>query len=134
MQGQMPLVAKDQAEVEALCKAAEGRGIVGDADTFTFNLPSNGVPLPLLTIWTTQMIEEIFKVPTLAKLTTPWQQGTPGIQEIKIPIIGFNGNVDIYDDYSAAGNTSINTTWVNRQVAYFEKLWVGVLYKRLNLV
>ena len=114
-----PVVVKDLAEASILAKVINSR--VGDTDTFAFNLPSNGVPLPLLTIWTTRAIEQIYKKPALSKLAGSWQQGAPGVMEIKIPTIGLDGNVDIYDDFSMNGSTSLNTNWVTRNIAYFEQ-------------
>jgi len=116
----LPLFATDWEEASALSDVLAPTSRAMDVDTYNFNIPSNGVPLPLLTIWTTRMIQEIFKVPTLSQLTAPWQQGAPGVMEIKIPTVGYDGSPDIYDDFSAAGNNSINTNWVTRQIAYFE--------------
>src|SRR5271169_2807496 len=114
----MPLFATDWEEAAALSQVlAPKKNLASDVDTYNFNIPSNGVPLPLLTIWTTRMIQEIFKVPTLSQLTAPWQQGAPGVMEIKIPTVSYDGAPDIYDDYSSNGNNSINTNWVTRQIA-----------------
>ncbi len=116
-----PLIAKDLAEAKEMTTALMSQGMAMDTDTFAFNLPSNGVPLPLLTIWTSRMIEQIYKEPTLAMLTDSWQQGAPGVMETKIPTLGYNGYVAPYNDYSMGGSTSINTDWVTRQIGYFEE-------------
>lgn len=117
----VPIVVHDLQEATRMQELLMPKSLASDVDTFGFDLPSSGVPLPLLTTWTTRMVEQIFKKPTLSKLTDSWQQGAPGVREIKIPTIGLNGYVDIYDDFSAGGNTSINANWVNRSVGYFEQ-------------
>lgn len=117
-----PIVVHDLAEASALRQAVENRmPRAMDDDTYAFNIPSNGVPLPLLTIWTTRSIEQIYKKTTLSRLTGSWQQGAPGVMEIKIPTIGLDGRVDIYDDYSMNGATSLNTNWITRNIGYFEE-------------
>lgn len=116
-----PIIAKDQAEASLIRQAYESLGGRAADDTYAFNIPSSGVPLPLLTIWTTRMIEQLYKTMTLSKLAGSWQQGAPGVQEIKIPTIQFAGQVGIYDDMSMNGGTSINTNWVTRNIAYFEE-------------
>lgn len=120
--GYIPFVVHDEAESRIAQKAMENLGMFAtDSDTASFNIPSSGVPLPLLTIWTTRMIEQLYKKVTLSQLTGSWQQGAPGAQEVKIPIIAYDGDVAIYDDYSMNGNTSINVNWATRSIAYFEQ-------------
>lgn len=121
--GFAPIVVKDMYESAQIRKAIENMGAtrVGDVDTFAFNIPSSGVPLPLLTIWTTRMIQAMYKTTTLAKLAGSWQQGSPGVQEVKIPTIAFDGNPNIYSDKSMNGTTSLNVNWVTRNIGYFEE-------------
>jgi len=117
-----PIFVKDLQEATLIRKALENSHAVAvDSDTYQFNIPSSGVPLPLLTIWTTRMLEQLYKKVTLAKITGSWQQGTPGIQEIKIPIAAYNGKTAIYNDFSASGNTSVNINWLTRSIGYFEQ-------------
>jgi hypothetical protein len=40
---------------------------------------------------------------------------------VKIPTLQQSGSVEIYNDFSATGNTSINTNWVNRNFMYFQQ-------------
>ena len=117
-----PLIVKDLEEATKVRKALENMGAMAtDTDTYQFNIPSSGVPEPLLTIWTTRMIEQLYKKTTLSRLAGSWQQGTPGVQVIKIPTIAFNGNPSLYSDYSMNGTTSVNVDWVTRSIGYWEQ-------------
>jgi len=117
-----PLVVKDLNEAILVRKALENMNAVAmDSDTYAFNIPSSGVPLPVLTIWTTRMIEQMYKKTTLSLLAGSWQQGSPGVEEIKIPTMSYAGKIGLYNDYSQNGSTSININWVTRNIIYFEE-------------
>lgn len=117
-----PIVAKDIDEANAIGQHLlnKYRSRLMDADTYAFDIPSSGIPTPILTIWTTRTIEEMFKTNTLSLVAGAWQQGAPGVEEIKIPTVGFLGNPAIYSDLSMNGGTSVNFNWVTRNIAYFE--------------
>lgn len=117
-----PLIVKDLEEASQVRKVVENmKALAVDTDTYAFNIPSNGVPLPLLTIWTTRMVEQLYKKVTLSQLAGSWQQGAPGVQEIKIPTMSYAGNTALYSDVSMNGSASINVDWVNRNILYFEQ-------------
>lgn len=110
-----PLIAADEAEASAL-----RRLLNTDADIPTFGMPSSGAPLPLLTIWTQRAIKQIFKALTAKLITGDFQQGTFGTRQIKIPTIGYAGEVVLYNDGSANGNNSYNVDYVTKDILYFE--------------
>jgi hypothetical protein len=106
--------------------AKEAVGVVGSMMDSLFEVPafnpaSSGVPQPLTTIWTTRMIEQVYKKTTLSEVAGSWQQGVPGVTDIKIPVIGFEGVSEPYSDFSMSGNSSVNVTWVPRQLIQLEQ-------------
>lgn len=119
----MPIIAKDIAEADALVNTLK------DSDTYQFNIPSSGIPQPLTTIWTSRMIEMLYKTRTLNEIAGAWQQGAPGVTDIKIPVMQYSGVADVYSDLSMNGSTSLNFNWVSRQIAYFEQ---SIVYGELQ--
>ncbi len=109
-----PVVVADDMEARAF------RSLLVDADTAVFNPASSGAPLPLLTIWTNKQIHQIFKAMKLKALAGDFQQGTFGVRQIKVPVIGAVGSVVPYDDLSMNGDNDYNVTYVTRNIAYFE--------------
>ena len=110
-----PIVVKDVEEANVLMQ-----NLMGDADTYQFNIPSSGVPQPMTTIWTSRQIEMLYKKRTLDLLAGGWQQGAPGVTDIKIPVKQYAGFDAAYSDLSMGGTTSVNYNWVPRQIMYRE--------------
>ena len=108
----IPLLAKDKSEATRMRMAM-------DADP-QFNIPSSGVPQVFTTIWTNKAVKQLFKATTASELTSPWQQGAPGVQEIQIPVEAFAGDIEPYSDFTMGGNNSANFNWVGRPVGYFQ--------------
>ena len=119
-QGLGPVLFCDRQEVKEGLAPFVAK-MAHDADAYAFNIPSSGIPAVFTTIWTTRMVEQLYKAMTLHKLAGSWQQGAPGVQNVMIPTIGYNGSVEPYSDFSMNGNTSINTDWVNKPIAYFQQ-------------
>lgn len=119
----LPVIAKDSHEQKQLVKImASDASYLQDADTSVFNLTSSGVPQALTTVWTSRMIEQLYKKMTLKLIAGDWQQGAPGVTDVKIPVMAFAGAADVYDDFSMNGKTSVNVNWVSRQIGYFEQV------------
>ena len=114
---QKPIVAADSKEAAKIV----GKMMDSIFEVPQFNLASSGVPEPLTTVWTAKMIKQIFKTTTLSQITGSWQQGVPGVTDIKIPVMGYDGFSEPYTDYGMAGSSSINTTWVGRTVIQLEQ-------------
>lgn len=108
-----PMVAADDREAFALERAYD--------DAPQFGIPSSGVPLPLLTVWTTKQIVQRFKAMSVHLLTEPYQQGIWSTRQVKIPTRVDTGNVRLYDDFSMNGGTAPNYNWVTRDIEYFEE-------------
>ena len=109
------LIANDSNEAKKLCNNLPSVGLDS-----TYGIPSTGVPAPFTTIFSTQMIKQLFKATTLSKITSPWQQGVYGIEEAKIPTSQISGSSALYSDVSMNGHTSLNFNWLSKKIIYLE--------------
>src|SRR5579872_7400764 len=60
------ILAQDAKHATAICKVMHDAQM-NDVDTYTFNIPSNGVPSYLTTVWTNKAIEQVIQ-------TTPFKE------------------------------------------------------------
>lgn len=92
-----------------------------DTDTYNFNIPSNGVPSWLTTVWANKIIEQVFQTTSFTKMAHSFQQGQFGTTNIKIPTISYGGNAEPYADMSGGGQNVVNINWVDRETITLQR-------------
>ena len=110
-----PIIARDSEEARALAK------VMDDTQTPQFNINSSGVPQPFTTIYTSQVIKELYKKTALKEIAGDAQQGVWGVTDVKFPVRITGGLSQLYSDISIGGQSVVNYNWVARQVQYWEQ-------------
>jgi Uncharacterized protein conserved in bacteria (DUF2184) len=90
-------------------------------DTVQFAAPSNGTIPYFTTIWTNKLIKQLLQVTASRKLTHEFQQGQWATTNIKLPTLAYLGQSAPYADFGGAGNTSVNTNWVDRETVRLQR-------------
>lgn len=108
-------IAEDSNEYVAMFQKLQ------DADTYQYGPYSSGAPEALTTVWTTRQIKQLYKNKTADLITEPWQQGTFGTTNIKIPMSQIAGHPVLYNENGMGGSSSTNYQWIDRRVVYWEQ-------------
>lgn len=90
-------------------------------DTVQFAAPSNGTIPYFTTIWTNKLIKQLLQTTASRKLTHEFQQGQWATTNIKLPTLAYLGQSAPYADFGGAGNTSVNTNWVDRETVRLQR-------------
>ncbi len=107
------ILAQDARQATQICKIMHDAAM--NDDTYTFNVPSNGVPSYLTTVWTNKAIEQVIQTTPFKEMAHEFQQGYWATSNIKIPTIAWSGAPAVYADQSKAGEANINVNWVDRE-------------------
>lgn len=112
-------LASDHNEAQQMADHMMG-GMAYD-DTVQYGIPSNGVPAPFTTVFTTLTVKQVFQTTPFREFTQDFQQGAFGTTYIMIPTIQGQGVSQLYSDYAPTGQTTINVNWMEREVVYLER-------------
>ena len=87
------------------------RQTVMDNDTYTYNPQSNGVLPWQLMINANKIVDQILLKRAYTKVSESFQQGGFATPIIQFTTRSFNGDMELYDDFSATQKSDINVTF-----------------------
>lgn len=90
--------------------------LVGDVDTYSYNLPSNGVPAWYTLVNINTVVEQLLPVRRYTLIGESTQYGGFTTNIAQFGEIGFSGQTEAYDDFSGTQKSDFNATWPTREV------------------
>lgn len=90
--------------------------LVGDADVFTYNPASSGVPYWATLVNLNKVVEQLLPVRAYGELSEPFQQGDFTTDTVYYVSVGLNGKTEAYDDFSTDGQSDVNSTYPTRDI------------------
>lgn len=96
--------------------SANGMKLVGDVDTYTYNPASNGVPAWYTLVNINTVVEQLLPVRRYMQIGEALQYGSFTTNKAQYVMVGLNGQIEAYDDFSGTLDSDINVTFPTRDV------------------
>lgn len=94
----------------------EALKVAKDEDFYIYNPASNGVPAWMTLVNMNKIIPQLLIKRAYTEIGEPMQQGSFETNKLQYALIGLNGEVEPYSDFSGTLKSDINATFVTRDV------------------